>query len=164
MALIFRGSTCPLCGDVLNHPDVIEAFPAFIVNKRDPLVIFHDAAVHRSCLTKHPLGQEALRRREELRVRCGPGAHQCVVCDQVIQLPDEHFGTSYLGDESIPLGAFNYLQFHRLHFRQWARADELLARFDEAVRSGAWDGPTLVCDPLPRFVLSPTPWSRRDIP
>jgi hypothetical protein len=160
MALILRGSTCCLCGEVLGSSGRAEAFPAFVANRQDPLFIFSDAAVHSSCLAEHPRGQEALRRRDELLAMCGPGARVCAVCGQELLRPDDYFGTGYLADESHPLGAFNYVQLHRVCFSQWAGAAALITRLEEAIQAGVWDGPTLRVDPLPRFAL-PTGWPVR---
>lgn len=151
MALIFRGSTCGLCGERLGSLGPVVAFPAFVCNRRDPLFPLSDATVHAVCLDEHPLGREALRRRDEVLARCGPGARVCAVCGQAILQPDDYFGTGYLADEGHPLGAFNYVQLHRVCFGQWAGAEALIARLEEAIQAGVWDGPTLRVDPLPRF-------------
>jgi hypothetical protein len=146
----------------LGASAAIEAFPAFVANRRDPLLVFSDAAVHADCLRRHPRGEEALQRRDELLARCGPGRRVCGVCGEEITRPEEYFGTGYLGPPSTPLGAFNCVQLHRACFARWARAEDLIARLDEAEQSGSWEGPRLMCDPLPRFVrvvggLTPQP-------
>lgn len=151
MTLLLRGSTCGLCGDGLGSSGPVVAFPAFVCNRRDPLFPFSDAAVHAVCLGEHPLGQEALRRRDEVLARCGPGARVCAVCGQTILQPDDYFGAGYLADESHPLGAFNYLHLHRACFGQWAGAEALIARLEEAAQAGVWEGPSLRVDPLPRL-------------
>lgn len=158
MALFFAGkSRCAVCGRVVEADAGPVLFPAFVTNSKDPLAAFHDAVVHESCLDRHPLGREALRRRDEVIARCAPAARRCVVCGQVITNPDDYFGTGYLGPESSPVGAFNYLHLHRSHFLQWAGADEFRSRLAAYVESDEWNGPSVIFDPLPRFVAKGSP-------
>ena len=59
MALVFVGSTCVICGRVLDSdPDII-GFPAFL-KAGHRLAMFSDAAMHRRCLAASADGREVV--------------------------------------------------------------------------------------------------------
>jgi len=154
MAIFIPGTICPLCGRPIQKDDDPVLFPAFVANCLDPLVLFHDAVVHRVCLDSHSLGREATRRSQEVIARCGPGERKCVVCGKEITDPDDFFGTGYLAPEYSPIGDFNYLHLHRSHFIDWSRASEFRDKMSAFLASTEWEGPSIVFDPLPMFVSS----------
>lgn len=153
MALFFSGKTpCAICGKPVHAADDPVLFPPFVQNRRDPLLVFSDAVVHQACLDAHPHGDDALRRVRQILAHTGPGKRRCEVCGEQITDPDDYFGTSYLAPDSAPVSEFNYIQLHRTHFPQWERADDFRRAVDAYLSSDAWDGPTVVFDPLPRFL------------
>jgi hypothetical protein len=153
VALFFSGKTiCAICGKPVHDTEDPVLFPPFVPNRRDLLLVFNDAVVHRACLEAHPRGDEAVHRIRQIQVQTGPGKRKCVVCSQQILDPDDYFGTAYLAPDGTRVGQFNYLHVHRSHFAQWERADDFRRAVEAYVSSDAWDGPTIVFDPLPRFL------------
>lgn len=147
MALLSRGMTCSLCGEAIDSSGKSVTFPAFINDSTSPLKLFDDGVFHRLCVARHPHGAEACRWSEAV-VRAGrPDQRRCVVCDQVVQDPDDYFGTTLLAtDPTSPLYAFNFVHLHQRHVRDWPRLGEFRRVMDEGEQSGRWRGPQLVVD------------------
>lgn len=153
MALFFAGkSKCALCERIIAASEDFTLFPAFVMNKLDPMARFSDVIVHCACLEMDDAGAEAVACRDEALARSSPSARICVVCKTVITEPDEYFGSGYLAPEITPVGRFNYIHLHRSHFPEWAHHEDFQRAIEEHVSSVAWDGPVVVFDPLPRWI------------
>jgi hypothetical protein len=145
VAIIILGSSrCAICTAVLEEGQTIEMFPPFVNNAADPMLIFHDAGAHQSCLQSHPLGKAVLARVAELFSKTGPGHRFCEVCKMEILHPDEYYSFGHFtDDQESSLHRFNYLQFHKLCVSQWTDLT-IFRRFICNLRdSGLWKGGTL---------------------
>ena len=119
MALVFTGSTrCVICNEVIEKGQDYVAFPAFVSNKRDPLINFHDAACHQDCFTNHPFAPVAQTRLAELDIH-GKRPYLCTVCGLEMMNPDDFFVLPHWTDDTdSKLYEFNYLKFHLSHLSQ----------------------------------------------
>lgn len=88
MAILIRGKTrCALCRrELLDIRTDVVMFPPFVANRRSPLLVFHDAALHRTCVESHPLGQRVLQLAEQVPQRAPPGSHRCVARGEEIMI------------------------------------------------------------------------------
>ena len=139
MALLLRGTPCPLCGKPILEVEQSVMFPPFVANEADPLWRFSDGAFHADCFYRESLALAAERRLAEVREASARRA--CYVCGEQITEPDDYvpFG-NLTDDQNHPLHRFNYACFHRLCLRQWEeRATAYKLALDE-LRSGAWKG------------------------
>lgn len=145
MALIFLGkSKCSLCGMVLEEGQDITAFPAFVSNELDPLLLFNDAAFHRECFNNHPLAKEAETRRREIGERLGSGNRSCVVCKRQIMDPDDYLAIGHLtADPFHPLYRFNYTQAHLSHLKDWVDLPLVYELLTNLKESSGWRGRSL---------------------
>lgn len=142
MALILREkSICPICGKVLKTGEEVMGFPPFVANQADPLLLFHDAGFHRSCVLAHPLWPKLNQRMLEYAEKTGPGHRKCFVCGTEIVRAEEYFGLGHLTDDlQHPLHRFNYAHFHRSHLAGWAELPTLIAELEKLDQSGTWEG------------------------
>lgn len=157
MAIMIIGKTaCGICGLPITSSKGALSFPPFVSNRRDPLYSFSDGSFHISCLNDSPDSSAAQARCAAMRSRGAKGARKCATCRQEIVSPDEYFGVGFLTDDSASgVREFNYLHFHKTHFELWSRAAAFRERMEAFLRSDAWDGPTLVYEPAPRWVVKP---------
>lgn len=141
MAIIVRGTPCPLCGKPISETDETVAFPPFTANRRDPLFPFSDGVFHDACFRKHPLAGRVEARVEEFdRQRARPRI--CAACREEIRDPDDYFTVGFLtDDEESPVFAFNYLELHRSHLREWSEYPRLRREVGAFQSSSAWEGP-----------------------
>jgi DNA-directed RNA polymerase subunit N (RpoN/RPB10) len=140
MALIGKNSKCALCGELIGS-EPAAGLPHFVRNKRDPLYVLSDAAVHRRCLHASPLRERAQNRIDERRSRMRDRV--CAVCGEVIG--DDWYTTDHLTDDrGSPLYEFNYLHFHRSHLPLWPRLVEFRRLVDDFVETKAYDGPPIL--------------------
>lgn len=154
MAIFDRDTLCPLCGLALDDLDVV-AFPPFVNDRADPLYPFHDAAVHRSCVDRHPLGARALAARSAATPGRDPAL--CVVCGQSIGRDERSFETGLLtSDPQRRASKYSFVAMHVAHFTLWDEREEFCAAVSEVVSSSTWMGPDFTCDPEPRWFRSET--------
>jgi hypothetical protein len=145
MAIIIREKTlCSLCGKVLHHEQKVVSFPPFVHNERDPLLLFHDAAFHEDCFSKHHFADRVLRRVTEMQQRIGPGNRACVVCSNQVKDPDDYFALGHLtDDEKHALFKYNYLQAHRSCLAKWPELPFLCRELERLNKSDTWGGKVL---------------------
>ena len=144
MATFVPGIRCSISGRAIPSADQAVAFPAFIANEADPLYVFSDAVVHIDAFRAHPLSAEVQSRYEEARARSAPTNRQCVICQNLIQDPEDYLGLGHLVSEpSHPLSGFNYAHFHKHCLSQWMALPDLIARLNSLEDSGAWKGHAL---------------------
>jgi hypothetical protein len=142
MALVFVGATrCVICHEVIEKGQEYIAFPPFVPNKLDPLILFNDAACHQTCFINHPLADAAqLRTREIL----SQNNYICAVCGLEITNPDDFFMLPHWTDSSdSKLFEFNYLKFHLSHLAQWSELNLLYELLLDLEKSGTWEGNSL---------------------
>jgi hypothetical protein len=152
MAIFTPGMICPICGKRMLSMNEVVMFPPFVPNKRDLLYFFSDGVFHRACFDRHPLSEQATKYGNEARVQHLPQHRVCVVCRQVITDPEDYFGTGYItSDRASPAYAFNYVQFHKRHFKDWDRASEFRRVMEELFGSEDWDGPRIIFEPFPTW-------------
>lgn len=164
MAFFFAGkSKCAICGRIVVASEEFMLFPAFVMNKLDPMARFNDAIVHCACLEMDDAGAKAVSCRDEALARSSPSARICAVCEKVITEPDDYFGTGYLAPEFTPIGRFNYIHLHRSHFPKWAYHEDFQSAIEEHVSSIAWEGPVVAFDPLPRWIRARHSTNRRGV-
>ena len=133
MALFIPGKTqCSICQLPVDTGDARQ-FPPFVPNELDELYLFHDAVVHASCFSRHPLSPEVEERLTELRTL----RKECAVCFQPIDHPDEFFTLGHLvADRQHPLYRYNYLCFHKHHLIEWEALDLVYTQLVELKASG----------------------------
>lgn len=145
VALYDERTTCVLCGQPLGSREVI-AFPPFVRNRRDPLAILHDAAVHAACLRRHPRADAALAARSRAVLE----TPACVVCDRPIGSGEPAFRAGLLSsDEESALHRFDFVCLHPDCYKRWTDARDFELAVNEAMRSSDWEGPVI------RFVPHP---------
>lgn len=134
MALIIRGqSRCLLCGQILEADDELLSFPAFIVNDRDRLAKFNDAAIHGRCLLTCVDAQEAQRWANIFLDISRPAWRQCQACGEVIEDWRDHLGLGLItSDSKSPLKGLNFVQLHRSHVHEWPAAERTLRLLKDA--------------------------------
>jgi hypothetical protein len=130
----------------MQRGDNVMLFSPFVLNTGDPLHIFSDAALHRDCVIKHPLGKKAIDMHEQVLQRLGDvKSRLCSACGQSITDPDDYFTTGYLVSDPVhPLFAFNFVQLHKSHLSGWPRTVELRRLLAEERRTGNWQGPDVL--------------------
>lgn len=144
MALITPGTKCVLCQQVLDTRPVV-AFGHFCRNRRDPLFIFSDAAVHPACFEASPLRDQVRRRVQERKLRMGE--RTCEVCRSAV-LGDWYTTDHLTDDPADPLFRFNYLHFHRAHLPAWSELDRFRDLIREFQSSERYDGPPILPEGL----------------
>ncbi len=143
MTLVIGGVTrCSLCERFLGDSGCVEGFTVFVWNELDPLFGFNDAAFHRSCLERDPLGKLAIERQADVRRRLGPGSHQCVVCQKAITSWSDNVAFPYLAADENELSEFNYLQFHRGCLPRWPLVASAARLHQAAIGRGQLRGTT----------------------
>jgi hypothetical protein len=140
MALLIRGKTrSKLCNRVIEEGQEALAFAPFVPNEVDPIHVFHDAAVHLDCFSRHPLADAAERRQQE--VLQALDERICEVCGQEITDPSDYIGIGYLTDDpKDPLYRFSLRHVHRSHAASWVHRQELYSGLAEQVRAGRLKG------------------------
>ncbi len=139
MALYVEGVRCAVCNKPVSKVQEMVLFPSFVANKKDPLYIFNDAVCHSHCFDSHPLSNSA-RTIYDKTVRMSK-THNCVLCKNEIDRPDEYFCTGYIiDDESNPLFEYNFLQFHRSCLFNWSRFEEFRYLVEKYQISDKWEG------------------------
>lgn len=142
MALFVPGTPCRLCGREMLRGDEVVTFAPFVANKKNPLFIFSDGAVHKSCFERHPLAERARCCHGEALAMLAPDKRLCIVCGERIRKPEEYFTIGFLTDDpASPLFQYNYLQAHRAHLASWSGYTELRRLVEQFQSSGEWDGP-----------------------
>jgi hypothetical protein len=146
MALLIYGkSVCSLCGRVILQDELTCSFPPFVMNERDPCLVFSDGAFHEACVRNHKHGADALRRADEGASRVGPGKRKCVVCKTEVTNPDNYFLIEHLSDrEDDPLREFNYTHLHKSCLPRWDGRFQFIELGNAALAAGSWKGPYLV--------------------
>jgi hypothetical protein len=138
------GTRCPLCGQGIQSASDAVMFSPFVSNQADPLFVFNDATVLAGCFRKHPLGETAQARYEELRERTNPTNRSCFVCGSQITNPDDYLAFGHLVDDpKHPLHSFNYAQFHRSCLGHWSALADVLRYLEALDQSGTWKGDAL---------------------
>lgn len=139
MATYDETTPCKLCGHPLGRGEVI-AFPPFVRNRKDPLFVFHDAAVHAGCLQQHPLSHAAI----EARTRAVEWPKTCAACNEAVRADEPVFCAGLLS--SVPesgVHRFNFVCLHRAHYDLWSDAREFECRVGAWMQSTEWDGPKI---------------------
>lgn len=154
LALASSNLPCALCGAPLGDGE-LAGFSPFVMNRADPLYVFHDAAMHLDCLKRHPLGIQA----EGEHTSGQAGRSRCRVCREPFT---SHSGDVFVAglltsDKTSPAYAFNHVVLHRSHFQDWTEAAAFRSVMTAFTSSEGWDGPKLVFDPAPR-------WEQVDLP
>ena len=142
MAIFTPGMICPICAKQMLSADEVVMFPPFVPNKRDQLYFFSDGVFHQACFDRHPLSEQATKYANEARVQQLLHNRVCVVCRQEITDPEDYFSAGYITkDRASPAYTFNYVQFHKRHFKGWYRASEFRQVITGLIGSEEWDGP-----------------------
>jgi hypothetical protein len=128
MAILFNNITkCGLCNKVINVEDEIIAFPAFILDKCDPLFKFTDSVYHKSCLLDNYLGEAASQRLAFFLNNTGPSKRKCIVCKSEIINPDDYLLIDYLtSDKRHFLFKYNYTHIHKSHLNKWKDREKVI--------------------------------------
>lgn len=143
MAIIIADHTiCSVCGQVIREGDGVVAFPAFVVNRADPLYRFSDAALHARCAAGDDAVARALRALEQFAAATAPDARVCAACGSTIVDPDDYLCLGLISsDARSPLAQWNFLTIHLSCVRQWPKYDEFMNRLRESRATGGWTGP-----------------------
>jgi endogenous inhibitor of DNA gyrase (YacG/DUF329 family) len=151
MAIFVPGIPCPLCGMSVRSAGEAVMFSPFVADRSDRLFVFSDSVVHASCLSRHPLSNDATKWHDEASRKRNMMEQECVACGKPVLDPDDFFSTGLLTREpENPLFGFNFVVLHRSHAETWSRFDEFRRRMDAAqAEGGQWRGPTLVFGTTP---------------
>jgi predicted nucleic acid-binding Zn ribbon protein len=134
-------SKCAICGRTIAAADSVFGFSAIFPNEAEPLHIFHDAVAHEVCFKKHPLRKAAEKRVADYRQNASPRHRHCRVCGQEILNPDDHLGLGHLTDDpNLPIGQYNFAQFHRSCVQNWQERSKALALLENMIEKGEWRG------------------------
>jgi DNA-directed RNA polymerase subunit N (RpoN/RPB10) len=140
MALVSGKSRCALCGERVGAAPLV-GFRHFVRNRKDPLFVLTDSAVHQRCFEESPLRERALKRLEERASRMHD--RRCAVCGQ--QVEADWYTIDHLTDDpSNPLFEFNYVHFHRAHLALWPDLPRFRQLVEKFVRSGQYEGPSIL--------------------
>jgi hypothetical protein len=153
MAIFIPGMPCRLCKRAIRSSAEVAGFPPFSANEADELHVFHDAVTHRECYERDPRHAH-MEHRLALLFRDPPGVYVCVVCEQRILVPDEHFGIGYLGEHDPRWLRFNFGSAHRACLPKWPLLPELVAFARGELARGAWKGRGIerYCEDLASFI------------
>lgn len=145
MVLLFSSSKCGLCGELLENDGPVIVIPAFVNNAANPLYDFSDAAFHRDCLKRHPMGEHLLQIIEQHFSKTGPGRRKCEVCYREVMDWKDYLGTDQLtSNTDDPLYKYNYIHLHRSCLAKWELKESFIEATKEAIKSGRWKGDHLV--------------------
>lgn len=120
--LILSSSECPLCGEILHDEGDLCLFPPLIGNINDPLYLFSDAAVHATCLEKHPLGSQASHYVDKALKASAPENRNCHITGEPITNVNDCISFGLLtSNANEPLHRFNFLMIDRNSLFRWGR-------------------------------------------
>ena len=141
MAIFILGMSCAISGRQIESASQAIAFPAFVSNEADPLLIFNDAVVHAEEFALHPLASRAISRLEEFRSQTTPSARACLHCKRPITNPDDYIGFGHITDaRNVRLHSLNYCHLHRTCVAAWSMRGQALADLELLEKSGDWKG------------------------
>jgi hypothetical protein len=145
MAIVILGKTvCPICNRVIEDEKQVVSFPPFVTNELDPLILFHDSALHEECFRRHPLATAATKRLEEMHDKTAPVSRRCSVCTRLIVDPGDYFTLGHLVTaENHALWPYNFTQFHRSCLPDWQDRVFVKSLLEELLSSGKWRGPAI---------------------
>jgi len=87
----------------------------------DPLHFFSDAAVHTTCLEKHPLGSQARHYTDKASKASAPENRICHITGEPITNVDDYISFGLLtSNANEPLHRFNFLRMDRNSLSRWA--------------------------------------------
>lgn len=113
-------SICPLCKTVMNDISNVIAFPPLTSNVKEPLFILSDNAVHKECLYKFRLKQDALLFKQQYNNNLPPNVVKCIVDHEEIKDPHDIISFNLLtSDKKEPLYPFNYEIINRKNVSKW---------------------------------------------
>lgn len=140
MAILIYGMSCLICGEPMHEGQDLFSFPPFVSNRKDPLWLFDDAAVHTECLRAHPLGKTAEMRLERYMEAREESPPRCALCSVKIAEPDEYFTFGHLTDDPAnPLSRYNFRHYHRHCLAKSREFPEIRAHLIALGESGEWD-------------------------
>jgi hypothetical protein len=137
--VILSSSECPPCGKVHHSRADLYLFPPLVANTHDPLYLFGDAAVHFSCLEKHPLGQQAMHYSDKLQKASAPENRICDITGETIT--DMHNRISFgifTSDANEPLHQFNFLKMDKQHISRWPDRHRFIEIAMRYIEEGKW--------------------------
>ena len=115
MALFISGMKCCLCGEIMSDEQKVKMLPPFVLNKLDPLFLFHDSSIHVDCFNSHPLSEKVARLCHDIVLK--HASKRCDICSSIINTHREYVGFSCLSsDELNPLSRYNATQYHKSCF------------------------------------------------
>lgn len=121
MAIVINAqSKCPLCNQIIVENEKIILFPPFVQNMKDSFYLFNDRGVHRTCLFKHPLGEQALLYLDEIIFKTRPENRRCDIGGNMIESIDNYLFIDLLtSDENEALYEFNFMTLDKRNISQW---------------------------------------------
>lgn len=148
MAIITRGSICPICEISLGSAAYV-AFPPFVKNRLDPLYVLSDGVAHAACLSSIDLGRVAMSARQAATAQ----PRMCRACRRPIEPGEPAFCAGLLSSRPEEgVFKFNDACVHATHYSEWDEAGEFERVVSAWMASGEWSGPTIVFDPFPRWI------------
>jgi hypothetical protein len=140
MAMILLGqSTCPLCGNILEEKQELQAFPPLTSNKKDSFYTFSDAGFHKECFENHPLSTKISTYYEKASEKTRPNNRFCEIANTLITQPENFFFIDLLtSDENEALSQFNCLLFDKENLKDWKEKDHFLTLAKDFLAKGKW--------------------------
>jgi hypothetical protein len=130
--LIWGTTECPLCETVIHENQESIQLPAFTWDRQDPLLIFNDSALHKSCFSQSPQCKEVEQVLDDLNSMTGPGNRKCAVCQNEITDPDDYLLIPRMVSDGMhSLFKFRYTHLHKSHVRLWGPLAEVLSLLNQ---------------------------------
>jgi len=141
MAIIIHNqSECPICRTILYDHQNVVLFPALISNTKDPLCIFSDAGIHRSCLEGHFLGSKASTFLEKVIFKTRPENRICDIGGNTIDLPENYLFINLLtSDETEELYSFNFMNIDIRNLSNWVDKQNLVDSIEQFLEEEKWE-------------------------
>ena len=126
--IFIKGMECPLCNNKINDTDEMIGFPPITSNKKDPLWIISDSAIHKVCydnfLYKNEMEKVLNLYANSMKTK---KRNKCDICNEQIIDPDEFFTLGYLTfNENDELYKFNFFKLHKKCISQIKDVHKLL--------------------------------------
>lgn len=140
MAIVILTSTkCPLCGEIFHNEGDLHLFPPMIANINDPLYLFSDAAVHSTCLEKHPLNSQARLYADKLLEASAPANRTCDITGEPITNVNNYLSFGLLTtNTNEPLHQFNFLKMAKSSLPQWPDRFIFIEAATAYLKEGKW--------------------------
>lgn len=138
--LILDKTVCPICQKVIKAKDKYYSFPAFVINRNDPLYFFSDGSFHYSCLMTTELGEVAIAYAELFIQAVNPANRKSIVSGNMITDYENHIFIDYLTmNKNSMLNNFNFAHIDKSELLDWRERKNVITELTRLRNSGEWN-------------------------